>query len=177
MAVIAWLDLAIGVRLDYKSSSRSRANVRPQLFYYSLRSMRYDPRKVDTHWMMGAAVALGGLLLIFFVASGSVQRCFAAQNENEVERVVLTPARPQQPVSLRDRLVVGLQARLKTEVAFVEEVAFRVRIGQIPQRIVDQTFFWARDRASVVRAGRTRRPIIYFQPAMAARAKLLGVTL
>ena len=138
--------------------------------------MRYDPRKVGTRWTMSAAVAVGGLLLIAFITGGVVQRCLAA-NENELEKVAVTPARPQQPVSLRDRLVVGLQARLKTEVAFVEEVAFRVRIGQIPQRIVDQTFFWARDRASIVRAGRTRRPIIYFQPAMIARARLLGITL
>jgi hypothetical protein len=111
------------------------------------------------------------------IAAGFVQRCRAAANENEVDKVVVTPARPQQPVSLRDRLVVGLQARLKSEVAFVEDVAFRVRIGQIPQRVVDQTFFWARDRASVVRAGRTRRPIIYFRPAMTLRARLLGITL
>jgi hypothetical protein len=104
-------------------------------------------------------------------------RCVAAANDNEVKRVVLSPARPQQPVSLRDRLVVGLQARLKSEVTFVEEVAFRVRTGQLPQRIVDQTFFWARDRASVVRAGKTRRPIIYFRPVMAAQAKRLGVNL
>jgi hypothetical protein len=130
-----------------------------------------------TRRTFSAAAVTGGLLLMSFAVAVSVQRCRAAANENEVQRVVLTPARPQQPVSLRDRLVVGLQARLKTEVAFVEDVAFRVRIGQIPQRIVDQAFFWARDRASVVRAGRTRRPIIYFQPAMIARAKALGLTL
>ena len=78
-------------------------------------------------------------------------------------------------VSLRDRLVVGLQARLKSEVAFVEEVAFEVRIGELPQRMVDQTFFWARDRRLDQSAMETRRPIIYFQPAMIARAKRLGV--
>jgi hypothetical protein len=139
--------------------------------------MRFDPRNVGRRWAMSAAVTFGGLLLITFITGGVVQRCLAASNEDEVEKVAVTPARPQQPVSLRDRLVVGLEARLKTEVAFVEEVAFRVRIGQIPQRIVDQTFFWARDRASIIRAGRTRRPIIYFQPAMIARARLLGITL
>jgi hypothetical protein len=139
--------------------------------------MRYVSGNVGKRWTIGAVVAVGGLLLISIVMGGLVQRCLAAVNENEVERVAVTPARPQQPVSLRDRLVVGLQARLKSEVAFVEDVAFRVRIGQIPQRVVDQTFFWARDRASVVRAGRTRRPIIYFQPAMIVRAKLLGVAL
>jgi hypothetical protein len=116
------------------------------------------------------------MLVAFLVLDGRVSLGLAA-NEEQVANIVLTPARPQQPVNLRDRLVVGLQARLKSEVAFVDKVAFRVRVGQIPQRVVDQTFFWARDRASVVRAGKTRRPIIYFQPAMSARAKRLGITL
>jgi hypothetical protein len=101
----------------------------------------------------------------------------AASAANEVERVDVAPAKPQRPVSLRDRLVVGLQARLKSEVAFVENVALRVRLGLLPQRVVDETFFWARERASVVRSGRTRRPIIYFQPAMVARARKLRVEL
>jgi hypothetical protein len=96
---------------------------------------------------------------------------------DDVERVPLEPAKPQRPVSLRDRLIVGLQARLKSEIAFVDLVVLRVRLGQLPQRVVDETFFWARDRASVPRSGRTRRPIIYFQPAMVARAQRLRVTL
>jgi hypothetical protein len=100
-----------------------------------------------------------------------------AAQDNSVERVALAPAKVQRPISLRDRLVVGLQARLKTEVAFVELVALRVRTGELPQRIVDETFFWSRARAGTFRNGRTRRPIIYFQPAMAARAKKLGVEL
>jgi len=95
----------------------------------------------------------------------------------EVARVAVRPARPQRPVSLRDRLVVGLQARTKSEVEFVEAVAARVRSGDLPQRLVDETFFWARARAAVVRHGRTRRAIIYFQPAMTARAQRLRVSL
>ena len=94
-----------------------------------------------------------------------------------VERVALAPAKPQRPISLRDRLIVGLQARLKSEVAFVEVVAARVRSGDLPQRMVDETFFWSRARAARLRNGRTRRPIIYFRPAMAARARRLGVEL
>jgi hypothetical protein len=95
----------------------------------------------------------------------------------EVAKPVLSPAKPQRPISLRDRLITGLKARLKSEVAFVDKVVLRVHTGQLPQRMVDQTFFWARDRASVDRNGRTQRPIIYFQPAMAARAKRLNVSL
>jgi hypothetical protein len=95
----------------------------------------------------------------------------------ETERAAVSPGKPQQPVSLRDRLIVGLRARLNTEIAFIDLVVMRVNSGRLPQRVVDQTFFWARSRASVVRAGRTRRPIIYFQPAMRARAARLRVEL
>jgi hypothetical protein len=111
-------------------------------------------------------------LLVTFVAVGAL-----AAQDNSVERVAIAPAKVQRPISLRDRLVVGLQARLKTEVAFVELVALRVRTGELPQRVVDETFFWARARGRTLRNGRTRRPIIYFQPAMKARAKKLGVEL
>jgi hypothetical protein len=93
------------------------------------------------------------------------------------EQVVLTPAKPLRPVSFRDRLVVGLRARRPSEIAFVEAVVQRVHAGQLPQRIVDQTFFWARERAAVVRHGRSRRPIIYFRPAMIALAKRLKIDL
>jgi hypothetical protein len=66
---------------------------------------------------------------------------------------------------------------LKSEVAFVELVAAKVRTGKLPQRVVDETFFWARDRASINRNANSRRPIIFFQPAMIARAKRLRVEL
>jgi hypothetical protein len=99
-----------------------------------------------------------------------------AQKES-VERVALAPGKVRRPISLRDRLVVGLQARLKSEVAFVELVVARVQMGDLPQRVVDETFFWARARGATLRNGRTRRPIIYFKPAMEARAKRLGVEL
>jgi hypothetical protein len=100
-----------------------------------------------------------------------------AAQKDTVERITLAPAKVQRPISLRDRLVVGLQARLKSEVAFVELVVARVQTGDLPQRVVDETFFWARARGATLRNGRTRRPIIYFKPAMAARAKRLGVQL
>ena len=45
------------------------------------------------------------------------------------------------------------------------------------QRLVDETFFWARQRVAIVRYGRSNRPIVYFVPAMRARAKLLTVSL
>jgi hypothetical protein len=96
---------------------------------------------------------------------------------DDVKRVNVSPARPQRTLSLRDRLVVGLQARRKSEVEFVELVALRVKTGHLPRRLVDTTFFWARQRASVKNRGRVRRPILFFQPAMRLRAERVGVPL
>jgi hypothetical protein len=96
---------------------------------------------------------------------------------DEIEPIVIAPATSNRPITLRDRLVSGLRARLKSEIAFVDAVARAVRLGQIPQRLVDETFFWARHRAADPRFGRPRRPIIYFQPAMTMRAKRLGLEL
>ncbi len=95
----------------------------------------------------------------------------------EVEKVDVTPGKADQPISLRDRLVVGLQARLKSEVNFCEAVVTRVNTGQLPQRLVDETFFWARQRAAAARNGPNHRPIVYFQPAMKARASRIDVLL
>ena len=96
----------------------------------------------------------------------------------EVTPPPLSEAGPGRPISLRDRLIVGLQARLKTEIAFVHVVVAAVNNGILPQRLVDETFFWARERAQPrLRYARQRRPIIYFQPAMIARAARVGVAL
>ena len=82
-----------------------------------------------------------------------------------------------QPATLRDRLLFGLQARLKSEIAFVDLVVLRVRMGQLPQRLVDQTFFWAREHVNLNQNGRQERPIIYFQPALKLRAQRIGIAL
>jgi hypothetical protein len=89
----------------------------------------------------------------------------------------LTPATPTHAMSLHDRLVVGLEARIPSELAYVDNVVEAVDSGHLPVRLVNETFFWARQRASIPRNGRLRRGIIYFQPAMTARAKRLGVDL
>lgn len=92
----------------------------------------------------------------------------------------ITPGSSHQGISFRDRLIVGLQARRGSEVDFIDAVVLKVRVGKLPERLVNQTFFWSRDRAA--RPGHTitaatQRPIIYFQPVMTAQAKKLGVTL
>jgi len=133
-----------------------------------LRTFRIDLRTAKLRLVPGFVA-----LVVLFTPDRSFHNAVA----DEVERIAITPSKARQPISLRDRLVVGLQARLKSEVAYVELVALRVRTGQLPQRLVDETFFWARQRATDVRRGRSRRPIIYFQPAMTARAKRLNVAL
>jgi len=114
------------------------------------------------------------LILVSAIAGRVVQQTLAA---DEVQNVDVTSAKPGQPITLRDRLIVGLKARLKSEVAFVDAVVVNVLNGHIPQQKVDETFFWARQRVALARDGRNHRPIIYFMPAMRARAKLLNVTL
>jgi hypothetical protein len=119
-------------------------------------------------------ITLSTIILIAAISDRIVQRSTAAE---EVRKVDVSVAKPNRPITFRDRLVVGLQARLKSEVAFVDAVIAEVQAGHIPQQKVDQTFFWARQRAALARGGRSRRPIFYFEPAMRARAKLLHVTL
>jgi hypothetical protein len=119
-------------------------------------------------------LTLSTLVLVAAFGGRIVQRAMAA---DEVQKVDIEAAKPNRPISFRDRLVVGLQARLKSEIAFVDAVVVEVQAGHIPERLVDQTFVWARQRAALVRNGRTNRPIVYFQPAMRARANLLHVSL
>jgi hypothetical protein len=95
----------------------------------------------------------------------------------KIEPIHITPGKANQPISLRDRLVVGLQARLKSEVDFCSAVVVQVHLGHLPLRVVDETFLWARQRAARARNGIQYRPIVYFRPAMVARAKRLRVSL
>lgn len=102
-----------------------------------------------------------------------------AATSGEVANVSLTPAAPGRPVSFHDRLVAGLKARRKSEVAFIDKVVAAVNNGALPQRLVDQTYFWARARVRSTPQwyGQPRRPVVYFQPALALQAKRLGVVL
>lgn len=85
----------------------------------------------------------------------------------------MRPLNPAQPQTYRQVLVFGLQAKLPAELAFVDSVVAAVESGQLPSRLVDQSYFWARTRAGVSRSGQPSRPIIYFIPALEARLKKL----
>lgn len=85
------------------------------------------------------------------------------------------PAQRQSEPTLEQRLKLGLQARRPSENDFIDAVVATVHRGELPQKLVDRTYFWARER-SVKNGGRKHhRPIIYFQPALARQAEKLGV--
>jgi hypothetical protein len=123
---------------------------------------------------MRASRFIAFVILGLSIFDGAASRRIAA---DEVDPLVITPAKPDQPITLRDRLVVGLQARLKSEVDFCDNVADKVNTGAIPQRLVDETFFWARQRAASIRNGHKYRPIVYFQPGLRARLDKLHLAL
>ena len=81
-----------------------------------------------------------------------------------------------QEATLEQRLKAGLKARTKAEFAFLDLVVDRVEEGVLPQLLVDRVFFWARRKARSKKIGsKTRRPMVYFQPALvilAARMKI-----
>lgn len=75
--------------------------------------------------------------------------------------------------TFQQRLVAGLQARRPSELRFVQAVVDTVERGDMPQRLVDRFFFWARKRPQ--RGVNTHRPIVYFQPALTIQARQLGI--
>jgi hypothetical protein len=118
------------------------------------------------------SIAVLSLILLAVIGGG-----LSSPAAPEVAPINITPGKADRPITLRDQLVVGLQARLKSEVAFCDSVTTKVQAGQLPRRVVDETFLWARLRAASIRNGHKYRPIVYFQPAMNARANLLHVSL
>jgi hypothetical protein len=100
-----------------------------------------------------------------------------AEAATQIPAPSLAPATPNQSISFRDRLIAGLQARLPAEIEFIDRVLAEVGARRLPPTLVNQTFFWARQRTALSRDGRTYRPIIYFRSAMTLQAKRLGVAL
>jgi hypothetical protein len=127
----------------------------------------------------GATVATMGLLttagLLAAIPLLSGDR--RAEAATQPPSLSLTPARPDQTLSFRDRLIAGLQARLPSEIEFIDRVLAEVEARRLPPTLVNQTFFWARQRSAISRDARSYRPIIYFRIAMTLQAKRLGVAL
>ncbi len=88
-------------------------------------------------------------------------------------RVTMSPLNPARPKTYQEVLVFGLQAKLPSELAFIDSVVDAVESGKLPARLVDQTYFWARTRSGNSLFGRATRPIVYFIPALEARVNRL----
>ena len=78
-------------------------------------------------------------------------------------------------VGLKEQLRVGLKAVTKADFAFIDLVVLKVEQGKLPRSMVDSTFLWARNRYKTRPGSHRLRPMVYFQPALIARAKKLGV--
>ena len=83
----------------------------------------------------------------------------------------LTPACLADEVAdLTDRLTTGLRVKAPDDVAFCERVAWLVREGRLPARLVDSTYVWAIDRGK-------KHPFPAFQHVIRLKAAKLGVPL
>ena len=70
---------------------------------------------------------------------------------------------------LQEQLETGLRARRPEEFAFLARVVQFVEQGQLPLKLVKETFLWARER--------DRYPYPYFERAIKIRAARIGVQL
>ncbi len=70
---------------------------------------------------------------------------------------------------LQNVLEAGLKARRPVEFAFIARVCDFVNRGELPRKLVQQTFTWSRRKGA--------RPYPYFERAMQLHAKRLGVPL
>jgi hypothetical protein len=121
-------------------------------------------------WVAGRSrprTLVAGTALLLLVAAG-VWSTFS---------VSVSSAVTHQKATLRERLIYGLLAKIPSEIEFIDRVVLKVHKGELPERLVNETFFWARERATPSQNGSPRRPIIFFQPAMTDRAKRIGVEL
>jgi hypothetical protein len=80
-------------------------------------------------------------------------------------------------ITLRDQLRVGLKAFTPADFVYIDLIVLRVNQGVLPRELVDSTFLWARRRVQGTHPKYRQRPIVYFQPALAIRARKLGISL
>jgi hypothetical protein len=73
-------------------------------------------------------------------------------------------------LTFKTQLEKGLKARRPSDFTFISTVVSAVDNGTIPQKMVNETFDFARSKS-------TQYPFIYFQFALRKRAEKLGVSL
>ena len=130
---------------------------------------RSDPDSNRRFFVKLLVAAAAGAIAVAAWSSGVVGQTSAMLPG----RVTMSPLNPARPQTYEEVLVFGLQAKLPSELAFIDSVVDAVEVGDLPARLVDQTYFWARTRSGSSMFGRGSRPIIYFIPALQARINRL----
>jgi hypothetical protein len=118
----------------------------------------------------GGAALLVALGIAALVTSAGAQQPTTATPTTRI-------LRPGERLSLYDQLRIGLKAVTKADMEFIDRVVLRVNEGVLPRKLVDAVFLWARNRYKTRPSQSRLRPIVYFQPALEAQAKKLGVTI
>lgn len=118
----------------------------------------------------GAALAATALVIAAIVSSAGAQQPRPATPTTRV-------LRPGEKFTLYDQLRIGLKAATKADMEYIDRVVLRVNEGVLPRKLVDATFLWARNRYKTRPSQSRLRPIVYFQPALEAQVKKLGVTI
>jgi hypothetical protein len=85
----------------------------------------------------------------------------------------IAQAPPRGPV-LKERLLVGLRVKTASDKRFIARVVELVEQRKLPLKLVDTTYFWARAKATRHRS-LANNPMVYFRPALVARAAKLGI--
>ncbi|MCO6044769.1 hypothetical protein NG895_12705 [Aeoliella sp. ICT_H6.2] len=80
---------------------------------------------------------------------------------------------PRGPV-LEERLLLGLRVKTDADRLFIHHVVELVEDGKLPIGLVDGTYFWAREKAEEHRR-LYNNPMVFFRPALRARAARLGI--
>lgn len=88
-----------------------------------------------------------------------------------------TGPRQGRQITLKQQLTAGLKAFTPGDKAFIDMVVIKVQQGVLPRSLVDSTFLWAREKAEARSPSRALRPMVYFKPALVARAKRLDIKL
>lgn len=101
----------------------------------------------------------------------------SATNNGIVVKPGDAPNRQGRQITLRDQLRTGLKAFTPDDLAFIDVIVAKVDQGVLPRTMVDSTFLWARRRVTAYGSHYAKRPMVYFKPALVARAKAIGVAL
>lgn len=115
------------------------------------------------------------LATVAVAAVGGVALC--ATNNGPPVTPADTINRQGRQITLRDQLRTGLKAFTPEDFEFIDLVVLRVEQGTLPRSMVDSTFLWARRRVTGLSMHYSKRPMVYFRPALVKRAGAIGVAL